>query len=113
MDKTKLQRIKKELRNAKALIQCAKEFNMVGDITRLKICYLLCRHTELTVGEMAEIVGVSISAVSHTLKKLQKTHIVENRQAFRNVYYKLKKSHFTNLLKKGLKHRNLKHHVKI
>ncbi|MBI2008647.1 helix-turn-helix transcriptional regulator, partial [Candidatus Amesbacteria bacterium] len=32
----------------------------------------LCRHEELSVGEIAEVTGVSISAVSHTLKKLQK-----------------------------------------
>lgn len=46
---------------------------MVGDPTRLKICYLLCRRKELSVGDIADVVGVSISAVSHTLRKLQKS----------------------------------------
>ena len=101
MNKSK---IKKELKNAKAILRCAKEFNMVGDPTRLKICYLLCQRRGLTVSEIAEIVEVSISAVSHTLKKLQETNIVENHRDFRNVYYKLKESFFTNLLKRWLKH---------
>ena len=97
-----IQQIKKELRNHKALIQCANEFNVVGDPTRLKICYLLCHHKELSVGEIAEIIGVSISAVSHTLKKLQKAEVVESRRDFRNVYYQLKKSPLVKTIKERL-----------
>lgn len=98
-----IEHIKKELRNRKALIQCAQEFNIVGDPTRLKICYLLCRHKELPVGEIAQIIGVSISAVSHTLKKLERAEVVESRRDFRNVYYQLKKSPFANTIKERLK----------
>lgn len=102
MQTKKIKQIRKELKNQGALMQCAEEFHMVGDPTRLKICYLLCRHKELSVGEIAEIIGVSISAVSHTLKKLQKANIVENRRDFRNVYYKLKKTLFVKTLKERL-----------
>lgn len=76
---------------------------MVGDPTRLKICYLLCRRKELSVGEIADVVGVSISAVSHTLKKLQKVEVVESRRDFRNVYYQLKKSPLVEMLRGRLK----------
>jgi DNA-binding transcriptional ArsR family regulator len=102
MQTRKLKQLKKELGNKTALLRCAEEFNMVGDITRLRICYLLCRHKELSVGEITEIIGVSISAVSHTLKKLQKADIVQNRRDFRNVYYKLKKTPFVKTLKERL-----------
>lgn len=98
------QQIKKELQNEKALLKCAQEFNMVGDPTRLKICYLLCRHKELSVGEIAQIVGVSVSAVSHTLRKLRQTDIVVSRREFRTVYYQLKDSLLTKLLKARLCH---------
>lgn len=77
----------------------SEEFNMVGDPTRLKICYLLCRHKELSVGEIAELVGVSISAVSHTLRKLKDADIVEDRRDFRHVYYQLKQSPITEMVK--------------
>ena len=97
-----IKKIKKELRNQKAITQCAEEFNVVGDPTRLKICYLLCRHKELAVGEIAGIVGVSISAVSHTLKKLQKAEVVESRRDFRNVYYQLKKSPLVKTIRERL-----------
>lgn len=97
-----IQKIKKELEDRKAILRCAKEFNMVGDPTRLKVCYLLCRHKELSVGEITEIIGVSISAISHTLKKLQKAGMVESRREFRTVYYKLKQTSLADMLKERL-----------
>ncbi|MCR4263732.1 MAG: metalloregulator ArsR/SmtB family transcription factor [Candidatus Roizmanbacteria bacterium] len=99
MQMKKIKQIKKELENEAALVQCADEFNMVGDPTRLKICYLLCHHKELSVGEMAELIGVSISAVSHTLSKLKEADIVESRRDFRHVYYKIKQSALTEMVK--------------
>ena len=98
----KIKKIRNELQNKDALIQCANEFNMVGDPTRLKICYLLCKHKELSVGEIAEIIGVSISAVSHTLKKLKEANLVGKRRVFRHVYYSLKQSSFIKMIKKQL-----------
>ncbi len=100
----KKDQLKKELKNKEAILACAREFNMVGDPTRLKICYLLCRHKELSVGDIAEVVGVSVSAVSHTLRKLQKADMVESRREFRTVYYKLKKSPVVEVMKNRMNH---------
>lgn len=96
--------LKKELKNKDAILACAREFNMVGDPTRLKICYLLCHHKELSVGDIAEVVGVSVSAVSHTLRKLQKADMVESRREFRTVYYKLRKSPVVEMMKDRINH---------
>lgn len=102
MSKRSYKLIKKELKNKRALIQCAKEFDMIGDLTRLKICYLLCRYKELSVSEIAELVGVSVSAVSHTLQKLKMANVVKSRRDFRNVYYQLKSSPLVNFIKQRL-----------
>ena len=96
--------LKKELENRDTILACAREFNMVGDPTRLKICYLLCRHKELSVGDIAEVVGVSVSAVSHTLHKLKKADMVESRRESRTVYYKLKKSPIVEVMKERINH---------
>lgn len=104
MQTKNIKRIKSELKNHKAFTQCAEEFNMVGDPTRLKICYFLCRHKELSVGDIAEVVGVSVSAVSHTLRKLQKADMVESRREFRTVYYKIKKSPVVEVMKERINH---------
>ncbi len=95
-------KIKKELENDVAVQKCAEEFRMVGDPTRLKICYLLCHHDELSVSDISSVVGVSISAVSHTLRKLKQVGIVNERRDFRHVYYRMEKSKFTKILRARL-----------
>ena len=93
------QQIKKELKNKKKLLECAKQLGVVGDATRLKICYLLCRYPELNVGEMAGILGSSVSVVSHSVKKLLKLSLVQRRKDAQTVYYSLTKNDFTKTLR--------------
>lgn len=97
-------RIKSELKNERTIFACAQEFSMVGDPTRLKICYHLCHHKELSVGDIADVVGVSISAVSHTLKRLQEAGMVESRREFHSVYYKLKETPVIRVMKQRINH---------
>jgi len=91
--------IKKELKNKKKLLACARQFGVVGDTTRLKICYLLCRYPELNVGEMAKILDTSVSVVSHSLKKLLELNLVERRKESQTVYYSLADNNFIKTLK--------------
>lgn len=97
------QKIKKELKNKKELLECARQLGVVGDATRLKICYLLCNYPELKVSDMAEILGTSVSVVSHSVKKLLKLELVERRKEAQTVYYSLKKNNFTDTLKDFIK----------
>lgn len=96
----KYQQMKKELRNKKELVTCAKQLGVVGDTTRLKICYLLCHYPGLNVGEMANILDTSISVVSHSVKKLLGLELVNRRKETQTVYYSLKNNEFTKTLKK-------------
>ena len=97
---SKYQLIKKELKNKKELTDCAKQLGVVGDATRLKICYLLCRHPELNVGDMADILDTSFSVISHSIKKLLELELVTRRKEAQTVYYSLKSNDFTKTLKK-------------
>lgn len=96
---TRFQQIKKKLKNKKELLNCAKQLGVVGDTTRLKICYLLCNYPELSVGEMAEVLDTSVSVVSHSLKKLLKLDLVKRRKEAQTVYYSLINNQFTKTLK--------------
>lgn len=100
----KSRNITKELKNEKAVLHCAKQFGLVGDPTRMKICWLLCRHPELSVGEIAATLAVSISAVSHSLKKLRANDLVHSRREHKTVYYKLTDADFNKILKNSLTH---------
>jgi len=88
-------KIKKELEDEKAVLKC-------GDPTRMKICWLLCKHPELSVGEIAEVLNVSVSVVSHSLKKLRESDLVESRRAHKVVFYRLSGNKFNAILRKGL-----------
>jgi len=94
--------IRKELKNRKALLECAKQFGLVGDLTRMKICWLLCRYKELSVGEIADMLNVSISVISHSLRRLRKHHLVNSRRDYKQVFYSLSNTSFNRLLKKSL-----------
>lgn len=95
--------LRQELKDSKKLLACAKEFGIVGDATRLKICYLLCCHPELSVSEIADVLGVSVSRVSHSLRRLRDIDLVRKRKSAQVVYYSLRSSPFSELLKTYLK----------
>ena len=94
--------IKKELNNEKGIICCAEQFGLVGDPTRMKICWLLCHHEELSVGDIAKTLNVSVSVVSHSLKKLKKYEMVKTRREHRQIFYHLSQNDFNKTLKDNL-----------
>jgi len=94
--------IKKELQDSKAILQCAEQFGLVGDPTRMKICWLLCKHKELSVGEIAELLDVSVSVVSHSLKRLREHKLVDSRRDYKQVFYRLAEGDFNKVLKSTL-----------
>lgn len=95
----KYQKIKEELKNKQELLACAQQLGVVGDATRLKICYLLCHYPEFSVGEMAKVLDTSISVVSHSVKKLLELQLVKRRKEAQTVYYSLINNQFTKTLK--------------
>lgn len=91
--------IRKELQNKTTLEECAAQFGVVGDPTRIKICYLLCSYKELSVSDIAQILEISVSAVSHSLAKLKGVDLVDTSRNGQTIYYSLSKSPFNEVLK--------------
>ena len=71
-------------------------FDMFGDSTRLKIMNALFTH-ELCVGDLAALLQMSTSAVSHQLASLKKTKLVRSRKIGKNVYYSMADEHIENI----------------
>lgn len=90
--------IKQELADSECIERCARRFGTIGDPTRMKICYLLRNYPELTVSQIANLAGVSISAASHSLTKLKTADVVRSRRDAKLVYYSLEKNDFTDAL---------------
>jgi DNA-binding transcriptional ArsR family regulator len=97
-----IRKIKKELKNEKLIIECAEKFGLLGDLTKMKICYLLCCYPELSVSEIAEILKMPVSRVSHALRKLKEKGIVNSWKDWRYSFYKLKDQKLSRLIKNYL-----------
>lgn len=102
MQMSKKNTLQKELQDNARIEACAERFGTTGDSTRMKICYLLCHHPELTVSGIAEIIGSPISTVSHSLKKLKEIQVVEPRRQAKQVLYSLSKNKFVSVIKSQL-----------
>ena len=78
-------------------------FRVLGDPTRVRILDALAT-SELCVGDLAERLGLSESAVSHQLRLLRSTRIVRSRRAGRMIFYSLDDRHVLALFRQGLRH---------
>jgi len=92
------QRLQQELQDNEAIELCARQCGLIGDITKLKICYLLRYHPELSVTTIAELVGTSVSNASHSFSKLRAVNLVKSRKEAQKVYYSLEDNAFENVL---------------
>lgn len=78
-------------------------FKIVGDTTRLQILMAL-EHSELCVSDLAALLNMTISAVSHQLKSLREAKLVKLRKNGKIVYYSLDDDHIKKLLKVSFEH---------
>ena len=81
----------------------ANLFSALSDPTRVRVIGLLLEG-ELSVGEIAEQLGMTESAVSHQLRGLRLQRIVRTRKQGRQVYYHLDDEHVAELFQRGLQH---------
>lgn len=93
------QQLRQELAHQEAIELCARQCGVIGDVTKLKICYLLRNHPELSVTNIAELVGTSVSNTSHSLSKLRAVSLVKARKEAQTVYYSLEDNAFEGVLK--------------
>ena len=81
----------------------AETFRVLGDVTRVRILDAISR-TELRVGEIAELLGLTESAVSHQLRLLRNMRLVRQRRDGKSIYYTLDDQHIVRLFEQGLEH---------
>ena len=81
----------------------ADTFRVLGDPTRVRILDALSAG-ELCVCDIASLVGISESAVSHQLRLLRGMRLVRPRRAGRLVYYSVDDQHILELLRQALTH---------
>lgn len=85
------------------LYDLADLFKVFADTTRIKILYALMGR-ELSVGDLAEVIGATQSAVSHQLRTLKQAHLVKFQRDGKNVIYSLSDDHVYTMIAQGMTH---------
>ena len=85
------------------LYDLAELFKIFGDSTRIKILYALF-DTELCVCDIAQLLNMSQSAISHQLRCLKQSKLVKYRREGKTVFYSLSDGHVRTILDQGIEH---------
>lgn len=94
---------KTELLSEKSAQRVAETFKVLGDITRVKMLQVLSKR-ELCVCDIAAVIGMGQSAVSHQLRTLRNARLVKYRREGTMVWYSLDDEHIAGLLSQGIEH---------
>ena len=78
-------------------------FRLFGDSTRLRILYVLFE-SELCVCDIAVLLGLTQSAISHQLRALKSARLVKSRREAKTVVYSLADDHVKTIINQGLDH---------
>ena len=78
-------------------------FKVFGDTTRIKILYALFE-SELCVGDIALVLGMSQSAVSHQLRVLKDSKLIKFRREGKVIFYSLDDDHVRTIMSMGMEH---------
>ncbi len=103
VDKAKVNAVKKTMLSERDVHSLSEIFSVLAEPARIKIIYALSKE-ELCVCDIANILGNSISAVSHQLRILRNMRLVKFRKEAKRVYYSLDDRHINRLFNEGLKH---------
>jgi DNA-binding transcriptional ArsR family regulator len=103
VDERRVRRVQRAMKSAEATALLAETFKALGDPTRVKIAFALSRE-ELCVCDLANLLGASQSAVSHSLRTLRQMKLVKYRREGKIAYYSLDDDHIRQLLDLGFDH---------
>ena len=96
VDYEKVEKVKATFPEQNVIVSLADFFKAIGDPTRLKIVLALMKE-ELCVCDLAALINVTVSGISHQLRILRGLKIVRNRKEGKMVYYSLADNHIENL----------------
>ena len=96
-------RITSTMPDEDTLIDLSELFKVFGDSTRIKILYALLR-SELCVCDIADLLGLTQSAISHQLRVLRSSKLVKFRRDGKTLYYSLADEHVCRIISQGMEH---------
>jgi len=98
-----IERVRKLMPQSDDFYKLSELYKMFADNTRVKILWALSNET-MCVCDLAALLGMTKSAISHQLKSLRQTNLVRYERQGKNIYYTLADSHVRDIFEKGFEH---------
>ena len=98
-----LDMVRHELPTDELLCDLSDLFRLFGDTTRVKILFSLFE-SEMCVCDIARLLGMTQSAISHQLRSLKQSKLVKARREGKTVFYSLADDHVHTILSQGMEH---------
>jgi len=98
-----IEQVKKQMLEEDKLADVASLFRVLGDSTRIKIVHALFL-AEMCVCDIAALLGMTQSSISHQLRVLKQAKLVKYRKEGKVVYYSLDDDHIQNIFDQALLH---------
>ncbi len=97
--------VRERMPEEETLYDLAELFKIFGDSTRIKILWAL-EEAEMCVCDIANLLNLTQSAVSHQLRILKQSNLVKSRREGKIVYYSLSDEHVRQIFEQGISHIN-------
>ncbi len=98
-----VKKLKDEMPPDEMLYDLAELYKVFGDTTRIRLLYALLE-AELCVNDLAQLLGMSQTAVSHQLRVLKNNKLVKFRKDGKIVFYSLADDHVRTIIEIGMEH---------
>lgn len=95
--------VKQHMPEEEVIYDLAELYKVFGDSTRMKIIYVLFE-AEMCVCDIAQLLNMSQSAISHQLRVLKQSKLVKSRREGKVVFYSLADEHVKTIVNQGMEH---------
>jgi len=101
--KVLIDKISSVMPDESVLYEAAELLKVFGDPTRIRIIFVLC-HSEMCVCDIAKVLGMTQSAISHQLRVLKQARLVSSRREGKTIFYSLCDDHVQTIFYHAMEH---------
>ena len=98
-----IEKVSKVMPDEAVLYDAAELLKVFGDSTRIRIIFVLCQ-SEMCVCDIAKLLGMTQSAISHQLRVLKQARLVVSRREGKAIFYSLADSHVKTIFYHAMEH---------
>ena len=98
-----VEKVAKVMPDEKLLYDAAELLKVFGDATRVRIIFVLCQ-SEMCVCDIARLLGMTQSAISHQLRVLKQARLVSSRRDGKTIFYALCDDHVKTIFYHAMEH---------